>query len=126
MQVLRAMPERGMCGIVTGPMLTGMVMNIGRTGAYVNGEAQLVIGERRVELVDTGAFTQCGIEPQRTRYMLIGWRQHLRNGFEPIARHILPVLGPGACRSEVRDFWYRRLHWPMYRLATDAHSAPAP
>jgi hypothetical protein len=31
-------------------------------------------------------------------YVLIGCGQHLHSAFEPIARHILPVLGLGMCR----------------------------
>lgn len=111
---------------VTGPMMTGMVMNIGRTVAFDTGAAQLVISERRMEPVDTGIFTHCGIDPRRARYVLIGSRQHFRAGFEPIARHILLVAGPGVCRSEMSAFRYQRLRRPMYPLDPDAQWTPAP
>ena len=97
MQVLDAMLDRGVCGIVPGPMMVAMGMSIDCSGTYVTGATRRVVNERRMAQKDT-----------------------------PIARRILRVPGPGACRSVVIEFRYRSLHRPTYALGTDALSAPAP
>ena len=101
---------------VTGPMFTGVTLSIGRTVVLDLGQARVVVSEERVEPFDLGVFTHCGIDPTRAKYILISSRQHFRAGFEPIARHILMVAGPGVCSSDFSIFGFEHLSRPIYPL----------
>lgn len=114
---VRAITDGGYA--VTGPMMTGARMSIGRTAVLDLGDAQVVVSEDRVEPFDLGVFTHCGLDPLRARYLLISSRQHFRAGFEPIARHILMVAGPGVCSSDFSIFDFRKLTRPIYPLDPD-------
>jgi microcystin degradation protein MlrC len=111
--------------LVTGPMMTGVTLSIGRSAVLDLGDVQVVLSEERVEPFDLGVFTHCGLDPLRARYILIHSRQHFRAGFEPIARHILMVAGPGVCSSDFSIFGFKRLTRPLYPLDPGAAWTPA-
>lgn len=105
---------------VTGPMMTGMTLNIGRTAVLDTGKIEIVVSEERYEPFDTGCFTHAGIDPTRKDYVLIKSRQHFRAGFEPIAKHIVLVAGPGVCSSDYSLFPFQKLPHPIYPIDLDA------
>ena len=101
---------------VTGPMQTGLQVNLGRTAVLATGRMQLVLCEERWEPYDLGCFSHAGIDVHRARYILIKSRQHFRAGFEPIARHIVLAAGPGVCSSDYSQFEFHNLSRPIYPL----------
>ena len=101
---------------VTGPMMTGMMLSLGRCAVLDTGTMEIVVSEQRCEPFDTGVFTHAGIDPTRKKYVLIKSRQHFRAGFEPIARHIVLVAGPGVCSSDYSLFPFKHLARPIYPL----------
>ncbi|WP_108482231.1 M81 family metallopeptidase [Oceaniglobus ichthyenteri] len=105
---------------VTGPMMTGIMIDLGRCVVLDTGPMQLVVCERRLETFDVGCFTHAGIDPTKKRFVLIKSRQHFRAGFEPIARHIVLVAGPGVCSSDYSAFPFQKLTRPIYPLDQDA------
>lgn len=105
---------------VTGPMYTGMRLSLGRTAVLRIGSVRVFISERPQEPYDTGVFTHAGIDPAQSKYVLLKSRQHFRAGFEPFAKHIVLVSGPGVCSSEYRLFPFQHLPRPMYPLDADA------
>jgi microcystin degradation protein MlrC len=111
--------------VVTGPMATGTRVRMGRTAVLDTGPVQIVVSERRSEPFDVGVFTHCGIDPRRTRYVLIKSRQHFRAGFEPIARHIVLCDGDGVTSSDLRLFTYRNRPTPLYPFEPDLELRPA-
>ena len=106
--------------VVTGPMFTGVEINMGRTVVIDTGNMQLVISENRVEPFDLGVFTHCGIDPRAARYIVLHSRQHFRAGFEPVAAHVLLVSGPGVCTSDYDTLPFKRLARPIFPLDADA------
>lgn len=110
---------------VSGPMMTGIETSIGRTAVLDTGAARIVVSEERLEPFDLGIFTHCGVDPARARYVLIGSRQHFRAAFEPIARHVLLVAGPGVCSSDMSAFRYRKIRRPIYPLDENANWTPS-
>jgi len=104
---------------ITGPMMTGVRVSCGRTAVLDTGPLQLVVSEERTEPVDLGVFTHCGLDPLRAKYLLIHSRQHFRAGFQPIAKAILMVAGPGVCSSDYGQFPFRHLRRPIYPLDAD-------
>jgi microcystin degradation protein MlrC len=107
---------------ITGPMFTGVRMNIGRTAVLDTGSIEIVVSEGRFEPFDTGCFTHAGIDPARKDYVLIKSRQHFRAGFEPLAKHIVMVSGPGTCTSDYSLFPWHKVRRPIYPLDPDTAS----
>ncbi len=101
---------------ITGPMMTGLSVGMGRTAVLDTGRVEIVVSERRFEPFDTGCFTHAGIDPARKRYVLIKSRQHFRAGFEPIAKDIVLIAGPGVCSSDYDLFPFKKLKRPIYPL----------
>ncbi len=104
---------------VTGPMMTGMELGIGRSAVLGTEKVEILVSERRMEPFDLGIFTHAGIDPRSKRYILIKSRQHFRAGFEPIAKEIVLVAGPGVCSSDYQLFPFRNLRRPIYPLDED-------
>lgn len=104
---------------VTGPMFTGMQLSLGRTAVLDVDGVLVVVCEKPQEPFDTGVFTHAGIDLSRKKYILIKSRQHFRAGFEPIAKHILLVAGPGVCSSDYSQFPFKHLRRPIYPLDRD-------
>ena len=105
--------------VITGPMQTGLIVNLGRTAVLDIGNAQILISEERWEPYDPGCFTHAGINPLEAKYILIKSRQHFRATFESIAKHIVLAAGPGVCSSDYSQFNFNRLKRPIYPLDTD-------
>ena len=101
---------------VTGPMMTGMKISLGRTAVLDTGKVLIFVSENRYEPFDTGCFTHAGVDPAKKKYVLIKSRQHFRAGFEPLAKEIILVAGPGVCSSDYSLFPFRRMRRPIYPL----------
>jgi len=99
---------------ITGPMMTGFAVDLGRTAVLDTGRLELVVSEHRCEPYDLGYMTHAGIDPTKKRYVVVKSRQHFRAGFEPIARHIVLAAGPGVCSSDHESFPFTRLKRPIY------------
>ncbi len=108
---------------VTGPMFTGVAMNIGRCAVLDTGQIEILVSEGRYEPFDTGAFTHAGIDPARKKFILLKSRQHFRAGFESLAKHIVMVSGPGTCTSDYSLFPWRNIRRPIYPLDPDTPSS---
>jgi enoyl-CoA hydratase/carnithine racemase len=104
-------------------MYTGMRLSLGRTAVLRVGTVRIFISERPQEPYDTGVFTHAGVDPAQSKYVLLKSRQHFRAGFEPFARHIVLVSGPGVCSSDYSLFPFKHLPRPMYPLDADASLA---
>ncbi len=101
---------------VTGPMMTGMTLDMGRTAVLEAGTMEIVVSSRRMEPFDTGVFSHAGIDPRAKKYLLIKSRQHFRAGFGELAAHIVLVAGPGVCSSDYELFPFEKLRRPIYPL----------
>jgi microcystin degradation protein MlrC len=105
---------------ITGPMMTGFAVDLGRTAVLDTGRLELVLSERRCEPYDLGYISHTGIDPTKKTYVVVKSRQHFRAGFEPIARHIVLAAGPGVCSSDHESFPFTRLKRPIYPFDPEA------
>ncbi|MBT1517150.1 M81 family metallopeptidase [Bradyrhizobium sp. SRL28] len=105
---------------ITGPMMTGLTVNHGLSAVLDTGAAEILICSERWEPFDLRVFRHAGIEPTAKRYLLIKSRQHFRAGFEPIAKHIVLLSGPGVTSSDYSLFRFGRVPRPLYPLDTTA------
>lgn len=101
---------------ISGPMQTGLVVNLGRSVLFKTEAVELLISEERWEPYDTGCFHHVDINPEDRKFVLIKSRQHFRAGFEPIAKHIVLAAGPGVCSSDYQQFTFEHLTRPIYPL----------
>lgn len=105
--------------VITGPMQTGLEVNLGRTAILKSGELELLVCEQRWEPYDPGCFTHAGIDPFAKKYILIKSRQHFRASFEAMVKHIVLAAGPGVCSSDYGQFGFSNLTRPIYPLERD-------
>jgi microcystin degradation protein MlrC len=101
---------------VTCPMDTGVILNHGRSAVLDTGQTEILVCSERMEAYDLGVFRHAGIEPTTKRYLLIKSRHHFRAGFEPIARHIIYLAGPGVTASDYGLFQFNKIPRPIYPL----------
>ena len=101
---------------ITGPMQTGLEVNLGRTVVLENEQMKLVVCEQRWEPYDPGCFTHAGIDLVKAKYILVKSRQHFRAGFKQMAADIILVAGPGVCSSDYSQFGFKNLMRPIYPL----------
>jgi microcystin degradation protein MlrC len=101
---------------ITGPQFTGMRCFMGRTAVLDTGTALVVVTERNQEPWDLGVFTSVGIDPTRSRYLLLKSRMYFRPVFIPISRGMVFCDAPGVSSSDWTQFDYRKLRRPIYPL----------
>ena len=107
---------------ITGPMMTGVTVDMGRTVVLDTGHVEIVVSEQRHEPFDIGCFTHADIDPGAKDYILIKSRQHFRAGFEAITDRVVMVSGPGITTSDYEKFPWSRLRRPIHPL--DPNAAP--
>ena len=104
---------------VTCPMRTGLTLSHGRSAVLDTGGAEILVCSGRMEAFDLGVYRHAGIEPTAKRYILLKSRQHFRAGFEPIARHVVLLSGPGVTSSGYGLFGFTKVPRPLYPLDPD-------
>jgi microcystin degradation protein MlrC len=109
---------------IEGPMMTGFMINLGRTVRFEAGALDLVVSEQRTEPYDPGIFAHVGIDLATKAYVIVKSRQHFRAGFEELARHILLAAGHGVCSSDYAAFPFKRLARPIYPLDPEMTWSP--
>jgi len=110
---------------VTGPMMTGTRVALGRSVVFASGGVEIVVTERHHEPSDLGCFRSLGIEPTAKRFLLLKSRIHYRAGFQPIAKAIVECDGVGVTSSNYALFPFRTLKRPAYPLDVDFPPLPS-
>jgi microcystin degradation protein MlrC len=105
---------------ITGPMLTGVEANMGRSVVFDTGAITFVVSERPYEPWDLGVFSSLGIEPTRRRFLLLKSRMHYKAAFAPIGAGIVECDGIGVASSNLRLFRFHKLVRPVYPLDQNA------
>jgi microcystin degradation protein MlrC len=111
---------------VTGPMMTGSRIDMGRSAVLDTGTVEILVTGERHEPFDIGCFTHAGVEPAKKRYILIKSRQHFRAGFGPILKHVVMVSGPGITTSDYSLFPWKHVRRPIYPLDMDIEAELPP
>ena len=102
--------------VVRGPMYTGVTVQMGPTAVLDTGRMKIVVVSRHHEPWDLGVFTSVGIDPARTKYLLLKSRIHYRAGFEPIGKHTLTLDGTGVTTSDNRLLRFEHVRRPIFPL----------
>jgi microcystin degradation protein MlrC len=104
---------------IEGPMMTGLEIDLKGSAVLDTGAMELVVSGERCEPFDLTFLSHARVDPRSKNYVVLKSRQHFRAGFEPIARHIIIVSGPGVCSSDYGQFPFRNLPRPIYPLDPD-------
>ena len=104
---------------ITGPMATGMTVNLGPTAVLDIGSALVLVCSNPLEPVDLDFYATLGIDPTAHHYLLVKSRQHFRAVFEPIAAETIAVAGPGVCSEDYSIRTFDRIRRPMYPMDLD-------
>jgi len=83
------------------------------------GTMEILVTETRAEALDLEFFKHVGIDPTEKKYLLIKSRQHFRAAFEPIAKHIVRISGPGVTNPDFSELPYQHIVRPMFPLDKD-------
>jgi len=103
-----------------GPMMTGVVEDIGRTVHLVTGEVSIIVAERRLTPIDLEVFRMMGIEPTRLSIIGLKGKGHFRASFEPISNKIILAEGPGITGSELGRLRFTKVRRPIFPLDAEA------
>ncbi|HDP79807.1 MAG TPA: M81 family peptidase [Spirochaetes bacterium] len=103
----------------TGPMLRGLTVSIGLMAVLSTDDMDILITEQRIEALDVAVFTHVGLDPREKKYTLLKSRQHFRAAFEPIARHVVRIAGPGVTNPDFTSFPFRYIDRPVFPLEKD-------
>jgi microcystin degradation protein MlrC len=106
--------------LLTGPMLGGLTISLGKMAVLSTGTMEILVTEKRGEALDLGIFTHMGLDPQTRKYTLVKSRQHYKAAFEPIARHMMWVCGPGPTQPDFKGFQFQHIDRPVFPLDEEA------
>ena len=80
------------------------------------GGVEVVLAERRIQLLDAEMLRVVGISPERRRLLVVKSAVHFRADLGQLAKHIFDGDTPGVHRPDFGNFDYRRLRRPIYPL----------
>jgi microcystin degradation protein MlrC len=107
-----------------GPMMAGLHVDLGPSAVLLceplSGEtapAVAVLVTTRAETpIDLNVFRCHGIEPTRHRVLGLKGKGHFRAAFEPIARRVVLVEGPGITGADLSRLTFRKVRRPIWPL----------
>ena len=108
---------------VTGPMMTGMRVNLGPCAVLDIGSALILVCSNPHEPFDLDFYAALGVDPTEHAVLLIKSRQHFRAVFEPIASEVIGVAGPGVCSEDYSIVEFEHIRHPMYPMDLDTPKA---
>ena len=107
-----------------GPMMTGLTVDLGPTALLLCEPAvgpsvpavEVLVTTRAETPVDLNVFRCHGIEPTRHRVLGLKGKGHFRAAFEPIARRVVLVEGPGTTGADLSRLTFRKVRRPIWPL----------
>jgi microcystin degradation protein MlrC len=99
-----------------GPMMRGVLMDMGLTAVLDTGKVEIVVVSRQVEPNDRECLASVGIDATQKRYLMLKSRVHWRAGFLPIAKAVVECAGAGVCTSDYGILNFRRVRRPIFPL----------
>jgi microcystin degradation protein MlrC len=107
-----------------GPMLAGVAVDLGPTAVLrvvPPGEpglppVEVLVTTRAETPIDLNVFRAHGIEPTRRRVLGLKGKGHFRAAFEPIARRVILVEGPGITGADLSRLRFRHVRRPIWPL----------
>lgn len=102
-----------------GPMSTGVRSSMGRTAVIRCGGIDIIVNEKRFQPVDPEVARSVGIDPLHKKIVLVKSAVHYRASYEPIAKEIIEVDGPGLSSPNLSRFEFKHIRRPIFPLDRD-------
>jgi microcystin degradation protein MlrC len=107
-----------------GPMMAGITVDLGPTALLLcepgDGSTappvEVLVTTRAETPIDLNVFRCHGIEPSRRRVLGLKGKGHFRAAFEPIARRVVLVEGPGITGADLSRLTFRNVRRPIWPL----------
>lgn len=93
----------------TGPMETGLPVELGRTAVLESGSVQIIVTEACQSPNDPAYFTLHGIDLGNTRLLCAKAKNHFRAAFGPLCRTIVEIDAAGPASSDLSRYPFRRV-----------------
>ena len=102
--------------LVTGPMGTGTITDLGRTVVLKVDDIEILLTEVRVQPTDLQQYRAFGIEPTDKKIIVVKSAVHFRAVHEPIAKEIIEVDTPGIHGTRLAAFGFKKIRRPMFPI----------
>jgi microcystin degradation protein MlrC len=107
-----------------GPMMAGLTVDLGPTALLlcepVSGPpappVEVIVTTRAETPIDLNVFRCHGVDPTRKRVLGLKGKGHFRAAFEPIARRVVLVEGPGITGADLSRLTFRKVRRPIWPL----------
>jgi microcystin degradation protein MlrC len=107
-----------------GPMMAGLTVDLGPTALLLcepetgppAPPVEVLVTTRAETPIDLNVFRCHGMEPTRHRVLGLKGKGHFRAAFEPIARRVVLVEGPGITGADLSRLTFRRVRRPIWPL----------
>ena len=99
-----------------GPMRRGCLGDLGAMAVLLIGGVEVVVGSRRMQLLDTEMLRIVGVEPSEKRLLVVKSAVHFRADVGPWASTIFDADTPGIHRPDFSCFDYQHVRRPIYPL----------
>lgn len=107
-----------------GPMMAGLTVDLGPTALLlcepVSGlpspPVEVIVTTRAETPIDLNVFRSHGIDPTRKRVLGLKGKGHFRAAFEPIARRVVLIEGPGITGADLSRLTFRKVRRPIWPL----------
>ncbi len=103
----------------SGPIGTGGVTRLGRTAVLRSGGVDVIVCERRVQILDPAIFPAVGIDPRAASVLAIKSSVHYRAGFAELASAMIEAGGPGVSSGDLRRLPFAAIRRPIVPLDPD-------
>jgi microcystin degradation protein MlrC len=107
-----------------GPMMAGLEVDLGPSAVLLCQPAEgppapaveVLVTSRAETPIDLNVFRCHGMEPTRHRVIGLKGKGHFRAAFEPIARRVVLVEGPGITGSDLSRLTFHKIRRPIWPL----------
>ncbi|MGH2614671.1 MAG: M81 family metallopeptidase [Thermomicrobiales bacterium] len=107
-----------------GPMMAGLTVDLGPTALLLCEPASgpsappvaVLVTTRAETPIDLNVFRCHGLEPTRRRVIGLKGKGHFRAAFEPIARRVVLVEGPGITGADLSRLTFHNVRRPIWPL----------
>lgn len=107
-----------------GPMMAGLTVDLGPTALLLCEPAsgppappvEVLVTTRAETPIDLNVFRAHGIEPTRRQVLGLKGKGHFRAAFEPIARRVVLVEGPGITGADLSRLTFHNIRRPIWPL----------
>ncbi|MBA3416022.1 MAG: M81 family metallopeptidase [Chloroflexia bacterium] len=103
----------------SGPMGRGGITRLGRTVTLAADGVEVIVCERRTQVLDPALFPAAGIDPAARRLLAIKSSVHYRAAFAELASTMIEAGGPGLSGPDLTEFPYAAIRRPMAPLDQD-------